>query len=117
VLLHFDGHLLDDSVPEFSQAIRRYWTAVDARMSIVDLSSVTDFSVSGNLIIRLTQQQPCIPNGTSRVIVAPKGRAFDLAHMFQILVESTRPTLSVVHTMAEAFVELGVQSPHFEPLQ
>jgi hypothetical protein len=117
LLLHFDGQLLDDSVPEFSQAIRRYWTAVDARMSIVDLLSVTEFSVSGNLIVRLTQQEPCIPNGTNRVIVAPKGRVFDLAHMFQILVENTRPALSVVHTMAEAFVHLGVQSPRFEPLQ
>jgi len=88
-------------------------------MGIVDFAAVTDFSLSGNLLSQLAQQEPCIPNGTSsqRVIVAPEARVFNLASMFQIMVEKTRPLLSVVHTLNEAFVELDVQSPHFEPLQ
>ena len=57
--------------------------------AIVDFSSITEFALSGNLVVKLAQQEPCIPDGTSRsrVIVAPKTRVFDLAHAFQILVE------------------------------
>lgn len=50
------------------------------------------------------------------MIVAPNTHVFDLARMFQILAERTRPALSVVHTLDEAFAELDVQSPHFEAL-
>jgi hypothetical protein len=118
LLLHVEGRLVDDTVAEFYRAIRMYWTTTDACMGIVDFSSVTEFALSGNLIIQLAQQEPCMPDGTSRprVIVAPEAHVFDLARMFQILAENTRPLLSVVHTLDEGFAELGVQSPHFEPL-
>jgi hypothetical protein len=36
--------------------------------------------------------------------------------MFQIAGESARPLLHVVHTVDEALTMLGVQSPHFEPI-
>jgi hypothetical protein len=52
-----------------------------------------------------------------RVIVAPEERVFELARMYQILAENTRPALTVVRTMHEAFAELDLQSPHSEPLQ
>ena len=88
-------------------------------MGIVDFSSVTEFSLSSDLIIQLARQEPCMPDGTTRprVIVAPKAHIFGLARMFQILVENTRPAQSVVRTMDEALAELDVQSPRFEPLQ
>jgi hypothetical protein len=31
------------------------------------------------------------------------------------LSDTTRPLLTVVHTLEEALASLGVQSPHFEP--
>jgi hypothetical protein len=37
--------------------------------------------------------------------------------MFQITGEATRPLLKVVRTMDEALADLGVQPPHFEPLE
>jgi hypothetical protein len=117
LLLHLEGQLLDESIAESYREIRRHWTTTGARMGIVDFSSVTEFGLSGHLITQLAQQEPCMPDGTScpRVIVALKNHVFDLARMFQILVENTRPALSVVHTLDEAFEELGVQSPHLEP--
>lgn len=51
-----------------------------------------------------------------RVLVATATVVFGLARMFQLLGERKRPDLKVVHTMDEALAELGVQSPHFEPL-
>ena len=89
LLLHFEGQLRDDSIAEFYRAIRKYWTTTGASMGIVEFSSITEFALSGNLVVKLAQQEPCIPDGTSRsrVIVAPKTRVFYLAHAFQILVE------------------------------
>jgi hypothetical protein len=37
--------------------------------------------------------------------------------MFQIVGESSRPLLHVVRTVDEALTALGVESPHFEPLE
>ena len=51
------------------------------------------------------------------VIVAPATAAFGLSRVFQFLGEPKRPQLQVVHTMEEAFAALGIQSPHFEPLE
>jgi hypothetical protein len=117
LLLHLEGQLRDESMAESYRAIRKYWTTSGACMGIVNFSSVTEFALSGDLITQLAQQEPCMPDGTSspRVIVAPETRVYGLARMFQILAENTRPALSIVHNLDEAFEELGVRSPHFEP--
>jgi len=119
LLVRFEGLVTDESVSEFYQAIREYWTAADASMGIVDFSSVTEFALSINLVHTLARQEPCMPDATSRprLIIAPKAHIFGLARMFQILGEPTRPLLSVVHTMDEALAALGVHSPHFEPVE
>jgi hypothetical protein len=119
LLLRFEGPLTDDSIAEFYRVIRQYWTAADASMGIVDFSSVTEFALSSDLIGRLAQQEPCMPDAARRprVIVAPKTHVFGLARMFQIMGEPSRPLLTVVHTMGEALAALGIQSPHFEPLE
>jgi hypothetical protein len=119
LLFLFEGQLFDDSVAGCYRTIREYWTTTDARMGIVDFSSVTEFALSGNLIVQLAQREPCMADGTSRprVIVAPNAHVFDLARAYQILVENTRPLLGVVHTLDEALTELDVRSAHFEPLE
>jgi hypothetical protein len=118
LLLRFEGALTDESIADFYRVIRQHWTAEDARMGIVDFSAVTDFALSSNLLRQLAKQEPCIPDptGRPRVIVVPQTHAFGLARMFQIMGETTRPLLHVVHTLDEAFAKLGVQSPRFELL-
>jgi len=119
LLLHFDGQLSDEAVAEFCRAMRKYWIAADARMGIVDFSAITAFALSSELIRQRAQQEPRMPDPASRprVIVAPTNLEFDLARMFQILGESARPLLSVVHTLDEALTALGIQFAHFEPLE
>jgi hypothetical protein len=119
LLLRLEGQLTDESVADFYLAIQKYWSTADARMGIVDFSSVTEFALSSALIRKLAGQEPCIPEATTRprVIVAPSMLEFGLARMYQIMGEGTRPLLNVVHTLAEAFAELGVQSPQLEPLE
>jgi hypothetical protein len=118
LLLRFEGALTDESIADFYRVIRQHWTAADARMGIVDFSTLTDFALSSDLLHQLAKQEPCIPDptGRPRVIVAPQAHVFGLARMFQIMGETTRPLLHVVHTLDEAFAKLGVQSPRFELL-
>jgi hypothetical protein len=83
------------------------------------LLGVTAFALSSELIRQPAQQEHCIPDPASRprVMVDPTNLEFGLARMFQILGESARPLLSVVHTLDEALAALGIQFARFEPLE
>jgi hypothetical protein len=88
-------------------------------MGIVDFLAVTDFALSSELIRQIAEREPCMPdpNSRPRVIVAPTTLAFAPARMFQILGESARPRLRVVHTLDEALASLGIPFAQFEPLE
>ncbi len=119
LLLRFEGRLTDESATEIYGGIRKYSTATDARAGIWDMSSVTEFAMSAECVRCLASQAPAMPDATNRprIIAVTSPSGFGLARMFQILGESTRPLLDVVHTMDEALAGLGVQSPNFEPLE
>ncbi len=119
LLLRIEGRLTDELLAEHYGAVRKFSTATDARAGIWDLSSVTELAVSSEFIRELASQEPAMADATQRprFIVAPTAVGFGLARMFQIEGEHTRPLLEVVHTMAEALAALGIQSPHFEPLE
>jgi hypothetical protein len=113
-----EGRLTDDSLAEIYSEIRKYAIATDASAGIWDMSSVTEFAMSAKFVRSLASQEPAMPEATYPIIVAgmnPTG--FGFARMFQIVGEDTRPLLQVVHTLDEALTILGVQSPHFEPLE
>jgi hypothetical protein len=117
LLGRLDGRLTDESLAEFYEAARKYSTATDPNVGIVDLSPVTEVEVSAEFLRGLAQQVPAMPHATRpRIIVAPKTHLYGLFRMFQIVGESERPLLTVVRTLDEAFAAVGVQSPHFEPL-
>jgi len=117
LLIRVDGLFTDEALREYYRASRKYSTATDAHAVITDFSAVTEFAASGEMVRHLASQEPAIPHPERpRILVAPQTVAYGLSRMFQIAGESTRPTLSVVHTMDEAIAALGIQSPHFEPL-
>jgi len=117
--LRVEERLTDELAVEIYSAIRKYATATDASAGIWDMSSVSEFAMSAECVRRLASQEPAMPDAAQRpriiAVVNPCG--FGLARMFQIIGESTRPRLQVVHTLDEALAKLGVQSTHFEPLQ
>jgi hypothetical protein len=102
----------------FARRFEKYWIAADARVGIVGFSAFTALALSSELIRQLAQQEPGMPDPASRprVVVAPTPE-FGLARVFQILGESARPLLSVVHTLDEALAALGIQFTHFDPLK
>ncbi len=118
LLCRFEGRLTDRSLGEFYRAGLKHWAATDARAAISDYSSA-EWAVSAEFIRELTNQEPAVtePAERPRVVVAPSTVGFGLARMFQIVGERKRPRLQVVRTMEEAFEALGIESPHFEPLE
>ena len=114
-----EGRLTEELATEFYGAIRKYSIATDANAGIFDHSSVTELAISSDFVRNLAHSEPAMPDATRRprFQVAPMTAGFGLGRMFQILGEPTRPLLKVVHSVDEALAELGVQSPHFEPLE
>jgi len=118
LLLRVEGRVTDESAATLYEAVRKYATATDASAGIVDFSTVTEFDVSPEFIRETANQEPAMPDPTRpRFVVAPTRLVFGMARMFQLLGEHTRPLLQVVHTLDVALAALGVQSPHFEPLE
>jgi len=117
LLLRLEGRVTEETLRDIYITGGKYWTATMPRAAIVDCSSVTGTAISSDRIRELARREP-MPDtvGRLRIIVAPTTLQYGLARMFQLVGEAERPMI-VVHTMDEALAELGVQSPHFEPLQ
>ena len=117
LLTRIEGRLTDELFAEPLRAFWKYWAATDASASIVDFSSVAEFALSSSFIRGLANRQGGGElNARPRVIVAPADLVFGLSRMYQILGERKQPNVKVVRTLDAALVELGAESPHFEPL-
>jgi hypothetical protein len=118
LLVLVDGRLTDELLKDYYKTLGKYAIATDPSAAIVDFSSVTEFAISSEVVRQLGREEPAVPNATTRprIVVAPQTHAYGIFRMFQIAGEPRRPLLKIVHTMDEAFAALGVQSPHFEPL-
>jgi hypothetical protein len=110
-LIRVKGRLTHESLAGLYEASRRHSTATKAEVGIVDLSSVTEFSLSTESIRHQACQKP--ETTDPRIIVAPQTHGFGLFRMLQLMGEPAHPFLLIVHTLDEAFAALGIPSPHF----
>jgi hypothetical protein len=118
LLGRLDGRLTNESLAEAYEAARKHAAATDAKVGIWDTSAVTEFAVSSDFVRALASREPIIVEAQRpRFVVAPKIEAYGLFRMFQLTGERTRPELRIVHTIEEVFALLGIQSPHFQPLE
>jgi hypothetical protein len=100
----------------FRQGIRCI-SAKKPRAGISDLTEVTSFEVSAQTVRDLATSRPiAAAEALLRVIVANSPDVFGMARMFEAQGEATRPNLHVVKTCRDALVIVGVQEPHFEPI-
>jgi len=118
LLARFEGRLTDAALGEFFQTGLKHWAATDARAVISDYTSA-EWAVSAEFLRQLANQEPAVkdPSKRPRIVVASSTVGFGLSRMFQIVGERKRPLLRVVRTLDEAYAELGIESPHFEPLE
>ena len=119
LLLRFEGRLTDELVKELYWAVRRYSTLTDARAGIWDLSPVTEFAVSPECIRSLADREPAMrdPANRPRFLVAPAMLGLAVSRMVEIAVGHENPNFRIVLSLNEALAAIGVQSPHFEPLE
>lgn len=113
----FDGHVTDSVALSCAETVGRWAAAYPAFRGIVDLSTVTKYDVSPEVIRQLARTPPSVSGeANALVIVAPKGHSYGMSRMYQLLSETTRPNQHVVRTMDEAFEVLQVESSAFVPI-
>jgi len=119
LLLRVEGRVTDESLTEGYWAVRKYSTATDARAGIWDLTSVTDFTVSPELIRDLAYRMPAMPDATRRprFFVAPATVGLAVSRLYEIVAAPMNPLFKIVLSVDEALVALGIQSPRFEALE
>lgn len=105
--------LLRKCYKDTPQAVGR----TNPRAIIIDLSEVTSFDVSPQIIYELAEYKPTVKDpAIPRIIVAPTPHMFGMARMFQIIGGHSRPMLQVVNSLKVAYAELDITKPQFELL-
>jgi len=85
---------------------------------VVDLSEVTSFEASAEVIRELARAAPVLLDPElRRVVIAPTPQVFGMMRMFAMQTEGTRPNIHVVRTEQEAWAILAVPNPQFRPLE
>jgi hypothetical protein len=113
-----EGRVADETLKKYYGLAAKFVALNAPCAGIFDMSAVTYFNVSPDTIRELANLPPAVadPN-RPRFIVAASAHIFGMARMFELQGQSTRPNLHVVRTANEVWVILGVQEPHFEPIQ
>jgi hypothetical protein len=113
-----DGRVTDDELRAYYRDAERCATETDPLAGILDLSGVTLFEVSPELVRELAKLPPVMLDPTRpRVLIATSAAVFGLARMFELQGQHSRPNLHVVHSEKEALAILRVVQTSFEPIQ
>ena len=117
LLVRFTGEVSEQRIGRFYDEAGTQIERISPRAAIFDFTAVASFDVSSASIRNLAAASPLIPDAACpRVVVAPATHIFGMSRMFQILGGSSRPSLKVVHSMAEALAAIGLDQPDFKPL-
>lgn len=112
-----DGHVTDSVALRCAETVGRCAASYPQFRGIVDLSKVTKYDVSPELIRQLARAPLTVSaEAYTLVIVAPKEHSYGMSRMFQLLSETTRPNQHVVRTTEEAVELLQVKTPAFVPV-
>jgi len=115
--LRYIGKISDELIKKAYKDTPAAVLKTDPRGMIIDLTEVTSFDVSTQTIHELAGYQPTVKDpSVPRIIVAPTPYLFGMSRMFQILGGHKRPMLQVMSSADEAYSQLDVTKPEFEPL-
>ena len=115
--LRYIGQISNELIKKAYKATPQAVDQTNPRAMIIDLSEVTSFDVSIQTIHELADYKPTVKDpSVPRIIVAPSTYMFGMSRMFQILGGHKRPMLQVVKSANEAYSQLDVTKPKFEPL-
>jgi hypothetical protein len=118
LLVRFSGDVSEQRIEPFYSETTTQIERTRPRAAIFDFSKVTTFDVSPGSVRSMADAPPLIPETfCPRVIVAPAKHIFAMSRMFQMRGQRSRPALSVVASMQEAWAEIGLDQPDFKPLE
>lgn len=95
-------------------AVERFVAAEGPCSVLADLSNIEKVEVPGAFVRSLAWMPLVIPSGKQRVVVAPRAEVYGLSRMFQSYRDAMSGEFQVVHTLEEAYILLGLESPNFE---
>ena len=107
------GDIDENELRELYFDIRRRKDEEQALTGILNLSEVTAFDISSQVIKELAAYPPNFEDPTLRAVVAPTDHLFAMARMFQLIGRETREQLLVVRTLGEALALLGAEDAQF----
>jgi len=111
------GRVTDEVLKDFFRLGAQHAIRTRPSAGVVDLSEVTSFDVTAQVIEKLAKSTPVSPDpNLRRVVIAPSPETYGMMRMFEIEGEGTRPGIHVVHTEREAWAILSVEEPRFYPL-
>jgi hypothetical protein len=118
LITRLEGELTDELVLRTDAGMRKHLVEQKPHVHIVDCSSVSKFSLSGESIRSLARRQPAL-HGVSlrRFFVMPDTSSFGLARMFQIAGEPNYDSVTIARSIDEVFTQLSVEQPRFELLE
>jgi hypothetical protein len=109
VLTAYSGQVTDEDVARQIAEIERSAPYDEEYRAITDFTEVTQFEISSDQI-RLVAESKSPLEKAQRVMVAPSDVAYGTSRMFQMLAGRTRPHITVVRTLREAYATLGIQT-------
>ena len=108
------GPVLTDEILERAYLeVREMTSTMGPVRGVADFSSVTEFQVSPEMVRKLAQNSPALPEGSLRIVVAPTPVIFGMSRLFQITRDGMQGTLHVVQTLEEAYSVLGGEQFEF----
>jgi hypothetical protein len=107
VVTTYSGDVTDGDVAQQISEIRKQAPYGSAYRAITDFTGVTQFNISSSEIRSVADTESPLADAR-RVMVAPSDVAYGTSRMFQMLASRTRPNITVVRTLAEAYASLGI---------
>lgn len=107
VVTTYSGDVSDADVARQISQIKDQAPYGPAYRAITDFTQVTLFNISPNEIRSVAESQSPLAEA-QRVIVAPSDEVYGTSRMFQSLASRTRPNITVVRSLAEAYSSLGI---------
>ena len=109
VVTTYSGHVTDKDVAHQIAQVERNAPYDGDYRAITDFTNVTQFEISSDQIRLVAESKSPLENAR-RVIVAPTDVAYGTSRMFQMLSGKTRPNITVVRTLSEAYEALGIDT-------
>ncbi len=101
------GVVTEQTLLELTAEVRRLLESQIPDVILVDLSGVTGFEISNEVVRFIARAPSALPEEIVRVIVAPQGHIYGVTRMFQFYADGNRPNVHVVKSMEEAYAYLG----------